>query len=123
MSYNITAFRVKKQNLTFAIADLLEACNHLQYARLVLFNGGVWQLDANLSEGYILQGRRDDMNVLSVTEITTYSDGSGNSWDDFLDILRRSKGRLEALVVWEGGDSISTLTVDDGVVSQGDVDL
>lgn len=48
-------------------------------------------------------------------------EGSGSSYDQYLDVLTFTNGKADILLVWEGGDTISGLTVRDGVVKEKNV--
>lgn len=62
--------------------------------------------------------------IIHVTELEMYGEGSGVFKGWILDeALKQSKGELEAVLVWEGGDSITRLKVKDGVIEETDVEL
>lgn len=50
-------------------------------------------------------------------------EGSGSSWDEFLELLRHTEGSGRFATVWEGGDAIDGLVVEDGVVSEKTLEL
>jgi hypothetical protein len=60
-----------------------------------------------------------------VESITNYGDGSGIFHFDYFkkEWLPESKGKLEAVLIWEGGDSITRLTAVDGVVEEKEIEL
>ncbi|OGC94111.1 MAG: hypothetical protein A2W25_12060 [candidate division Zixibacteria bacterium RBG_16_53_22] len=59
-----------------------------------------------------------------VTSIECCGEGSGRCWSEVLmPTLEHSTGRLVAIQVWEGGDSITRLTVQDGVVKEEQIEL
>jgi hypothetical protein len=65
-----------------------------------------------------------DGDFLHVTDISICGEGSGTAWNWIVEpALKESTGRLVAVRVWEGGDSIDRLTVIDGVVTSENVDL
>ncbi len=55
---------------------------------------------------------------LNVTDISYYGDYSGTYWDEFEELLRQSTGILKARVVWEGGDSVEVVTIENGVITR-----
>jgi hypothetical protein len=61
---------------------------------------------------------------LLVHEFDMAGEGSGTFYNWILEpALKESKGTLEAVLVWEGGDSINRLTVKDGKVTSAEIDL
>jgi len=62
-------------------------------------------------------------DTLFVETIEYSGEGSGWFWRKFLELLSASKGAYEAVVVWEGGDSIDRLIVDDGKVAVTRIEL
>ena len=61
--------------------------------------------------------------TLFVKTVEYSGEGSGWFWDKFLELLSASKGAYEAVVIWEGGDSIDRLIVDDGKVAVTRIEL
>jgi hypothetical protein len=62
--------------------------------------------------------------ILSVVVVNMAGEGSGTFYKWILEpALSESTGELEAVLVWEGGDSISRLTVKDGKVENKEIDL
>lgn len=104
MSYNIDNFHVREiENFRF------ENCSKLRMGSIkaLFFNNG----DAHLDVEYFKKGR-----VFKVNDIAYRGIGSGCGWKEFWKVLETTKGHLKALVVWESGDSVDYLTVDDGIV-------
>jgi hypothetical protein len=65
-----------------------------------------------------------DGDAVVVKDFYIGGEGSGHFYNDWLDkILEASTGEYEAVVIWEGGDSIQRLNVKDGTVTVKDVDL
>ena len=61
---------------------------------------------------------------LHITELEIYGEGSGSFMDWILEpALEQSTGKLEAVLVWEGGDSITRLTVNNGELKHENVEL
>jgi hypothetical protein len=76
-----------------------------------------------LGEADGLIGVADENDIISVTKIEIYGECSGTDFDELRGALEDSTGKLDVLIIWEGGDSISRLTVLDGKVSHEDIDL
>ena len=65
-----------------------------------------------------------DGDMLRVTAIKASGEGSGTSLNWIIEpALADSTGRLVAVRVWEGGDSIDRLTVINGIVTTEGIDL
>jgi hypothetical protein len=61
---------------------------------------------------------------LTITKFEMAGEGSGTFYNWILEpALRESKGTLEAVLIWEGGDAVQRLSVCDGIVDDDDVDL
>lgn len=73
-------------------------------------------------ESFEIVGSLQNENVI-VENIYYGGEGSGSFWDKFLDMLKKSKGKLIASQVWEGGESITRLTVLDGVVTEEELEI
>jgi hypothetical protein len=66
----------------------------------------------------------DSTQMFAVDEISVHGEGSGYLlWKVIKPALEKSKGRLVAARIWEGGDSVDRLVVVDGDVNEQDVDL
>ena len=73
-------------------------------------------LGAGWTRGELLPGC-----LLAVESICVHGEGSGVFyWKILVPALRRSTGILEAALIWEGGDSVSRLVVEDGEIVEGD---
>ena len=111
MSYNITSWKTKEiSNLLIP----LDSIKDLPYTDIE-FDGTSIKADG-LSEGFELEGNIIDNNIIEVTEIKTAYDSSGSTWELFLKMLEKSSGTLIALQIWEGGDSLTKLIVNNGEV-------
>lgn len=118
MSYNITSWKTKEiSNLLIP----LDAVKDLPYTDIE-FDGTSIKADG-LSEGFKLEGNIIDSNMVEIIEIKTAYDSSGSTWNDFIRMLEKSSGTLIATQIWEGGDSISKLTVNNGDVIQEPIEL
>jgi hypothetical protein len=72
--------------------------------------------------GFELKGKLL-FGLVHVKSIAFSSEGSGHEWDAFKEMLSTSTGILIASQVWEGGDSITRLTVKNGEVQEAPVDI
>ena len=55
---------------------------------------------------------------ITINQPCWYGEGSGHSYDTLLEILKRTKGHVKLAFIWEGGDSITGLEVNDGIVTK-----
>jgi len=118
MPYNITNWRTKEiDNLYISMEDI-----HNLSDTCVTINDDNEITAEGLSEGFELVGILSD-GIVKVSKITHSHLFSGNTWDEFLDLLRKSKGKLVATQIWESGDNITKLAVIDGKISEEEVDL
>lgn len=118
MSYNISNWSTKK------LDGLLIPFRALEGLDKPSFNLGTGELrwEGDLAEGFELVGKSHG-EELAVSSIRMYGEGSGHAFDRLEAILKDSTGVLIASLVWEGGDSISRLTVKDGVVKHEDIEI
>lgn len=120
MSYNINHWTTKELRGLRIPLKRLEDVDYLEGPELDTKTGTLTY--DRLSEGFELRGKQDG-NVLVVEYITSYGEGSGHTFDDLEEILSESTGYLRAVLVWEGGDSITRLVVDNGKVTNEDIEL
>ena len=72
----------------------------------------------------LLSGTQRENEVFEVTNINIVGEASGTFYEWILiPALKRSKGVLEAVLIWEGGDSIERLKVSDGIITSKKIDL
>lgn len=142
MSYNITSMKVSKVSLTLPLRfDFMkwiteqpsrDERGYENFGRKWLLKDPVAIL-ANLAEGtwkLSLFGEDDKVikgiiegDTLVATELEYWSgDGSGHLYSDVLiPLFEEFKGTLEAIVVWERGDSVKRLSIHDGIVEETDI--
>lgn len=141
MSYNLDSVKVKKCDLTIKRADLEKVLAGIKKSsrydvpfdvKTSPISGvckscgqgipsapGSWTLSA--SEGGGLEGSVNG-DTLTITNVKCYGSGSGGGWTDIIEpILAKTKGVFEAVLVWEGGDSLYRLKVKDGKMTQEDL--
>ena len=74
-----------------------------------------WKLDL---QSQMLSGIIEG-NKLITSDLDWRGDGSGHLYTDILlPLFKEFKGTLEALVIWEGGDSIYQLNINNGIVEE-----
>ena len=124
MSYNITSWKTKKlDNLIVPLKAFYESkINnwHPSEPRIINADG-----DVGLMCGceQTIKGKLKD-GMLTITEFDMTGEGSGRFKDFILDdALKQSTGELEVIIIWEGGDSISSFNVKDGVIEETDIEL
>lgn len=142
MSYNITSMKVSKVSLRLPLHfDFMKwitgqpARDERGYENI----GRRWLLEdpvaisANLAEGAwqlslfgeddkVIKGIIEDGALVATALEDWEGDGSGYLYEDvLLPLFKEFKGTLEAIVVWEGSDSIKRLNIHDGVVEETDV--
>jgi hypothetical protein len=76
-----------------------------------------------LAEGFELRGTWYSIDLLRVTSLKLRGEGSGWAWEYLLGALGQSEGTLVAVQVWEGGDTITRLTVVNGDVKEEKVEI
>lgn len=122
MSYNIDTFILKElRDVSFPVSALY-TYHRSQFhpERTNNYDGTVRFGD---EEGAALTGTIKD-DVFYMTDIECTGEGSGSFMDYILEpALKQSKGVLRASCVWEGGDSINKLLVEDGEVDWIDIEI
>ena len=123
MSYNIDNWKTKKiDNLIIPIKALYEHERedfHPSKPELDIKTGKV---SIDCFEGEI-KGTLNN-GLLTVEKIQIYGEGSGTIFGNVIKpALQQSKGELEAILVWERGDTIEKLIVIDGYVEETPIDL
>ncbi len=119
MSYNISNWKTKKiKSFKIPLNQLII----LQHATVELVRIDFVKA-TGAAEDFEISGKLID-GLVEVEEICLMGEGSGTAWQDQLkDLLTASSGYLSALLVWEDGDSISTLEVKDGAVEDNELEL
>lgn len=125
MSYNIDTWKTKKlENLTVPLEAFYRhpredwhpnppIINNIETKEVLLECGCGQEIRGALKDG-----------MLTVTEFNMSGEGSGTFYNWILEpALKESKGVLEAVLVWEGGDSISRLKVKDGAVESEEIEF
>jgi len=125
MSYNLTSFKVKKlENFILPIKALYASSNKNSLPKPpqvsdiekneVIITGGC---------GQTIKGILKD-GLLYVTELKLGGECSGTYMNEIIEpAFKESKGILEAVCIWEGGDSVNSLSVINGEWVENDIDL
>ena len=118
MGYNISNWKTKKlQNLTIPLNVFFENVDWHQ-EEPVIINKETMEIELYCGCEQLIKGTLKD-DIIHVTDLEMDGEGSGHFRCMVLDkALRQSKGELEAILVWEGGDSITKLNVKDGVIEE-----
>lgn len=100
MSINIDCFRVDE------LKDLslpLEAIRNMPYVDIHMGKDGALKIDGTC-EVFLIEGKQDasDLETVLVDKLAWGGEGSGQSWDDFREMMNHSRGTLKALVIWQG---------------------
>lgn len=124
MSYNVSNFSVKEISLKFPpnFLDLIRLEGDWDYFKIELGLDKKWSCNEG-GEGLVMNGVIDDDGWYIVEELECYGEGSGNDYSLLEAILKNSKGTLKAITTWEGGDSINKLIVEDGEITDTDLDI
>lgn len=119
MSYNIDTWKTKK------LDDFQIPISALQnHNRKIILEPDVKITVEGPVEIFDLKGTIQFLSdTIFVEEIYIAGEGSGSYHDTLKNIFSQSQGTLEAILVWEGGDSITRLTVVNGVVTEERVEL
>lgn len=118
MSYNIDTFKVKKlENLKIDVKNI--SGRYVEHK--TDFETGITEFFEN--ESLYIAGKVED-RILSVSSVECYGEGSGSFMQEVLeDAFDGSTGTLIASCVWEGGDSINQLRVENGKVEWVDIEI
>lgn len=116
MSYNVTGFAIKKLD-DFRLP--IDTMTDMSEDDVNTTAGEVLTFNSFPVSGMEIIGVNDvDGDFLRVTDISYYGEYSGTYWDHFEELLFQSTGILNALVVWEGGDTVEVVTVENGVITR-----
>ena len=56
-----------------------------------------------------------------IKRLPWHGEGSGHGWEHFRTFLGMTAGTASILIIWEGGDDVTGLVVEDGEVFDGEV--
>jgi hypothetical protein len=100
----------------------LEKLLEIPHVTVEALADGVVEING-LSEGTVTGNLHQDTGRIAITDFAYYGEFSGSNSPRLRELLKHSKGTLIAVLVWEGGDSITKLTARDGVVSDVEIEL
>lgn len=122
MSYNIDNWTTKElRDFRIALEALAEEEDYIDAPEVNLKTGVLTFMGC--AGGFEIRGKPEG-GYLLVETITNYGSASG-TLQEYLeeDVLPNSTGYLRAILVWEGGDSITRLIVNNGEVSNEEVEI
>lgn len=126
MSFNISDFKVKK------LSDFSFSLNDIKTKYVEVF-GDDDDLDISEANGVTtvcflggpeIIGVADEQGTFAVSELSIHGDWSGTVFRDILKpVFTSSKGQMEAVLIWEGGEQIQRVTVSNGNFTETEIDL
>lgn len=121
MSYNINNFKIKEiKNLSIPLCEFFTHKRADFHPEKEIDEKGNITLSFGGPE---IKGKLKDGNVF-IEKIELYGEFSGTAYNDiFLPALKKSTGRLEAIVIWEGDGEVYRLISDNGIVTDTEIDL
>ena len=133
MSYNISQWKVKKFH-NFRIPLILlhwEGENQERHFRAKEQRGNIENGKQHITvdvcgfgdcEG--ISGWLCDDGMIDVESIDIANEGSGTTYRELLlDAFKQSTGLCEVVIIWEEGDSLERVTIEDGIVTQEEIEL
>ena len=124
MSYDIDTWKTKKlENLNVQISAFYKhERDDWHPQQLTVIDAKKMEVELECGCEQLIKGTLKD-GILNITKFEMYGEGSGTFKSWILDeALKESTGELEAVLVWEGGDSITRLNVKDGEISELEVE-
>jgi len=125
MSYNIDTWKTKKlENLVIPLKSLfIHEREDWHPNQPEIVNAETNEVSIECGCGQEIKAVLKNGN-LHITELKIYGEGSGTLMNWIIEpALEQSTGELEAILIWEGGDSISKLSVINGVLKSENVEL
>lgn len=121
MSYNITTWKTKKIDGLRIPIDCFNGKKHKHYQQEVNINNSHVVIEAG--EGKI-EGYLQIDNTVYITDIEISGETSGTFFREvFYNALEYAEGTMEAVLIWECGDSITRLIVGENDYSNEEIDL
>ena len=120
MSYNIDAWKTKKlENLEIPVKEFFTHKRDDFHPEMTKEGE---QTTLSDGENEIVGIEKD--GILHITSIAVCGEFSGTFYEDILKpALTKSTGKLKAITIWEGGDSVMKLSVKNGEIKESQVDL
>lgn len=112
MSYNISTITIVTLDAYITIADLKEVAAELKG----------WP-ECNFIDEHLIALEKGKIKPIEdrvlLTSFDWCSEGSGRAYHQQMrDIAKKIHGRVEAVLIWEGGDTVSGLRIVDGVMTE-----
>ena len=122
MSYNITSWKTKKiDGLKIPLSEFTKHPRKDFHPAIELDDDGA-TLVISMADFQIL-GKKENDSIL-VEQIDISGEFSGTFFRElFDDALESAEGYLEAVLIWEGGDSITRLVVCENEYSHEEIEL
>lgn len=125
MSYNISSFKIKRlENLVIPLSALYDNVEkNWKPEQPKIVDASTMEVEIYGGCGQTIKGILKDDSI-HVTKLDLSGEGSGSYMHYIIkDALLQSTGELDAILIWEGGDSVSRLTVKDGLYKDESMDL
>lgn len=111
---------MKKVRLVLPVDIKLKDYPRCEGDAIANLSNGTWSVNDG-GEGFTMEGKITKRG-LETTDVNCCGEGSGNDFEEILKPLFMDyRGDLEAVMVWEGGDSISKISIVKGVVTEKEV--
>ena len=128
MSYNIDTWKTKRiNNLEIPMSAFSDGIREDWLPKIAggMSDSGKEIVRILLCEGGGIGGTlSDNKKWINVISISMYGEGSGTAKSAILiPALKKSVGELEAVLVWEGGDSITRLISKNGEITEKPIEL
>lgn len=123
MSYNIDTCIVKKlDNFSFPKDEIEKHLPNRTWQPVYKQEDTDYIIE--FSELSYLKGTLVDYGArFLVNSLELYGEGSGTTFSILLETFKKSTGNLHLKLVWEGGDSLSELIVNDGDIQDIPIEL
>lgn len=124
MSYNIDTIKIKKlDNLVIPVKAFYEGSQNWMPKQPEITNLETNEVRISCGCGQQIKGILKEGNI-HISSLDLSGEGSGSLMGEVIEnAFKQSTGSLEMVMVWEGGDSITKMTVVDGVITETGVEL
>ena len=125
MSYNIDTVKLKKlENFTIPLDSFYSAkINKNWLPKLPVLINDDREISIQMGCGQEIRGTLKD-GIVTVSRMLLAGEGSGHNLEEVLSLaFKDSKGYYEAVMIWEGGDSVTSYIVDNGVITEKNIDF
>ena len=125
MSYNISSWKTKRlDGLAIPLKAFFEhERTDFHPQKPTIINAETMEISMECGCEQEIEGILKD-GIIHVTRMKMSGEGSGIFKHEVLDnALKQSAGELEAVLIWEGGDTISNFHVKNGIIEETDIEL